>query len=104
MQTHLSRNQRRGTAIFLGLCLVCLAATLWKNSLAPEPSPDPAAEAVLRERLNTLHTITDSLPDTGKTTRSIPNHPHPAKRTTPTKTKPKPVPPRSPLDEPVNAR
>lgn len=60
MQSHLTKAQRRGTALFLGLCLVCLVATLLKNRVMPEPPPDPNAEAALRLRLDALHSPADT--------------------------------------------
>lgn len=61
MRQGLTKAQRRGTALFLGLCLVCLAAAMLRGRTTPEPPPDPAAEAALRERLNALHTPADTV-------------------------------------------
>ena len=61
MRQTLTKAQRRGTALFLGLCLVCLAAALLRGRTTPEPPPDTAAETALRERLNALHTPADTV-------------------------------------------
>ncbi len=60
MQSHLTKAQRQGTALFLGLCLICLAASILKSRSMPEAPPHPEAEAALRCRLNALSSHADT--------------------------------------------